>query len=141
MSDVLTEDQRRFNMSRIRGRDTRPEMAVRRGLHARGLRFRLHHKDLPGRPDLVFPVHRAVIFVNGCFWHGHNCPLFVWPKTRKVFWQEKIRRNRERDRNALRSLRDLGWRVLTVWECALKGPDRFSISELLIRCEGFVPES
>lgn len=138
MPDVLTEAQRRFNMSRVRGRDTKPEMTVRRGLHARGLRFRLHRNDLPGRPDLVFPKHRAAIFVHGCFWHGHGCRLFVWPETRKAFWRRKIGRTRERDRNALRSLKDQGWRVLTVWECALKGPERRPVDDVLECCEAFV---
>lgn len=136
--DVLSEDQRRFNMSRIRGRDTKPEIAIRRGLHARGLRFRLHRKDLPGRPDLVFPKHNSVIFVHGCFWHGHGCRMFVWPETRKEFWQQKIEKTRERDCNALKSLKDQGWRVLTVWECALKGPERYPFDDVLNHCEDFV---
>ena len=138
MPDVLTEEQRRYNMSRIRGRDTKPEMAIRRGLHARGLRFRLHRKDLPGRPDLAFPKHRTVIFVHGCFWHGHDCPMFRWPQTRKEFWREKIRKNQERDECAIRSLKEHGWRVLTVWECALKGPYRCSLDDVLKCCEYFV---
>ena len=138
MPDVLTEEQRRYNMLRIRGRDTRPEMIIRQGLHARGLRFRLHRRDLPGRPDLAFPQYRAVIFVHGCFWHGHDCPLFRWPQTRKDFWREKIRKNRARDQGAVASLKDQGWRVLTVWECALKGPGRYSLDDVLRRCEDFV---
>ena len=138
MPDVLNEEQRRFNMSRVRGRDTKPELAIRRGLHARGLRFRLYHKNLPGRPDLVFPGHRAVVFVHGCFWHGHDCRMFVWPKTRTLFWQEKIGKTRNRDQSTLKILRDRGWRVLTVWECALRGPARCRIDDLLIRCEDFV---
>ena len=139
--DVLTENQRRFNMSRIRGRDTKPEMTIRRGLHARGLRFRLHRADLPGRPDLVFPKYSSVIFVHGCFWHGHGCRMFVWPETRRAFWKEKISRTRERDRQAHRRLKDQGWRVLAVWECALKGPDRRPLNDVLQRCEDFVLQS
>lgn len=115
-----------------------PEMVVRRGLHARGLRFRLHRRDLPGRPDLVFPRHRAVIFVHGCFWHAHDCPMFKWPQTRTEFWRGKIAGNRARDRKALSSLKDQGWRVLTVWECALKGSGRCSPDDLLGRCEDFI---
>ena len=138
MPDVLTEDQRRFNMSRIRGRDTKPETTIRRGLHARGLRFRLHRKDLPGRPDLTFPKHRAVIFVHGCFWHGHDCPLFTWPKTRKEFWREKIRKNQDRDLRTFLMLKGEGWRVLTVWECALKGVHRCSLDDVLNCCEHFI---
>ena len=141
MPDVLTEAQRHYNMSRIRGRDTKPEMVIRRGLHARGLRFRLHRKNLPGRPDLVFPKHRLVIFVNGCFWHGHDCPIFKWPETRQEFWRAKIRKNQERDKSALASLRDQRWRVLIVWECALKGPWRRSLDDVLQRCEDFALSS
>src|SRR5688500_15794308 len=97
MTDVLTPEQRRLNMSRVRGKDTKPEMLLRRGLHACGLRYRLHPKDVPGRPDLVFPRHGAVILVHGCFWHGHDCPLFKWPATRAEFWRKKIEGNRARD--------------------------------------------
>ena len=104
----------------------------------RGLRFRLHRKDLPGRPDLVFPKHRAVIFVHGCFWHGHDCPMFKWPQTRREFWREKIRKNKKRDRSAAALLLDGGWRVLTVWECALKGSHRRCLDDVLRSCEEFV---
>ena len=128
-------------MSRIRGRDTKPEMTIRRGLHARGLRFSLHRTDLPGQPDLVFPKYNSVIFVHGCFWHGHGCRMFAWPETRKAFWKEKIGRTRQRDRRALKLLRAQGWRVLAVWECALKGSDRWPLDEVLNRCEDFVLHS
>ena len=140
MVDVLTPEQRRLNMSRIRGRDTKPEMILRRGLHALGLRFRLHRKDLPGRPDLVFPRYRAVIQVHGCFWHGHDCPMFKWPATRAEFWKEKIVGNRRRDRASLGALHESGWRVLVVWECALRGPRRRSVRDVLSRCEVFVKD-
>ena len=138
MPDVLTPEQRRLNMSRIRGRDTKPEMLIRRGLHAKGLRFRLHRRDLPGRPDLVFPQHKACLFVHGCFWHGHDCPLFQLPDTRRDFWRAKIDRNRERDRQAMDALRQSGWRVLVIWECALRGPARRSAEHVLDRCAGFI---
>lgn len=118
--DVLSAEQRSFNMSRIRGRDTRPEMLVRRALHAKGFRYRLHDRKLPGTPDLIFPKYGAVIFVHGCFWHAHDCDLFTWPSIRKEFWEEKIGRNRERDRLALQRLQESGWRTLVIWECALK---------------------
>ena len=108
-------------MSGIRGKDTRPELIVRRGLHAMGFRYRLHDRKLPGRPDLVFPGLKAVILVHGCFWHGHGCHLFKWPASRIEFWREKISGNRERDAGNLVRLRDAGWRVLVIWECALKG--------------------
>lgn len=138
MPDVLTIEQRRLNMSRIRGRDTKPEMVIRRGLHARGLRFRLHARDLPGRPDLVFPKDRAAVFVHGCFWHAHDCPMFRWPQSRKEFWRRKISKNLERDMLAISLLKDQGWRVFTIWECALKGPGRYPLNEILQRCEAFI---
>ena len=138
MADVLTPEQRRLNMSRIRGRDTKPEMFLRRGLHARGLRFRLHRRDLPGRPDLVFPVYRAVLFAHGCFWHGHGCTLSKVPATRPDFWMSKIARNVERDRQRVEDLLNAGWRVLIVWECSMRGPRRLAMDDLLDRCETFV---
>jgi DNA mismatch endonuclease, patch repair protein len=124
MADVLTPEQRRLNMSRIRGRDTKPEMLVRRGLHARGFRFRLHRRDLPGCPDLVFPALRAVVFVHGCFWHGHDCAMFKLPATRPQFWEAKIAGNRNRDIRALQALSAGGWRTFVLWECDLRGPAR-----------------
>ena len=104
---------------------------MRRGLHALGLRYRLHDRQLPGSPDLVFPGRRAVIFIHGCFWHGHNCPLFRLPSTRTDFWRAKIERNQERDRNALKDLRTRGWRSLVIWECALRGRGRLPHDLLL----------
>lgn len=118
-------------MSRIRGRDTKPELLLRYGLHARGLRFRLHRKDLPGRPDLVFARYSAVIFVHGCFWHGHGCPMFKLPLTRAKFWRDKIEGNIERDRSVQSGLIQQGWRILTVWECALRGPERMPLGSVL----------
>jgi DNA mismatch endonuclease (patch repair protein) len=138
MVDVLSAQQRSFNMSRIRGRDTKPELLLRRGLHARGFRFRLHRRDLPGRPDLVFPGRRAVIFVHGCFWHGHDCPMCQLPATRADFWRKKIEGNRARDQAAASALAAAGWRVLIVWECAVRGPARKAPSSVLIGCEDFL---
>jgi len=137
-TDVLTPEQRRLVMSRIRGKNTRPEMLVRRGLYGRGFRYRLHAKDIPGKPDMVFPRYRAVIFVHGCFWHGHGCSLFKWPKTRAVFWKGKIDRNMERDRRAMAALNADGWRVLIVWECALKGRQRRDPPDVLSNAEAFI---
>ena len=131
MVDVLTPEQRVLNMSRIRGRDTKPEVLVRRGLHARGLRFRLHRKDLPGCPDLVFPRYRAVVLVHGCFWHGHQCHLFTLPETRTAFWSNKITSNVARDHRTQAALQQMGWRVLTIWECALRGTQRLDIEKVL----------
>ncbi|WP_363318026.1 very short patch repair endonuclease [Parvibaculum sp.] len=113
-------------MSGIRSKDTKPELVVRRGLHALGYRYRLHVKDLPGKPDIVLPRRRAAIFVHGCFWHGHNCHLFKWPKTRTDFWRQKIKTNRKNDERAIRALQEQAWRVLIVWECSLKGRTRHS---------------
>jgi DNA mismatch endonuclease, patch repair protein len=131
MADVLTPEQRRLNMSRIRGRDTKPELLLRRGLHARGLRFRLHRNDLPGCPDLVFPRFRVAVFVHGCFWHGHKCPIFKWPGTRIAFWRRKIEGNTERDRRVQAALVENEWRVLVIWECALRGPQRRPVADVL----------
>ena len=136
--DVLTAEQRRFNMSRIRGKDTKPEMLLRRGLHAAGLRFRLHAPWLPGKPDLVFPKYRAAILIHGCFWHGHGCSLFKMPATRSEFWAEKISSNRERDIRTTEALRRAGWRLLTVWECSLKGRGRKPVSEVIDFCATFI---
>ena len=108
-------------MSGIRGRDTKPERLIRRELHRRGFRFRLQSSKIPGRPDLVLPKHRAAVFVHGCFWHGHDCPLFRWPGTRRDFWKAKIHRNRARDAEVKQAVLAAGWRHLTVWECAIRG--------------------
>ncbi|NWL80419.1 very short patch repair endonuclease [Pseudomonas taiwanensis] len=140
MVDVLTSEQRQLNMSRIRGRDTKPEMLIRRGLHARGLRYRLHVKTLPGRPDLVFPRFRTVVFVHGCFWHAHGCNLSKEPTTRKEFWTSKLEGNAIRDRITLDALQALGWRILIIWECALRGPSRIEYSNVLDRSTYFIRE-
>ena len=137
-TDVLTPEQRRLVMSRIKGKDTKPEMLVRRGLHGRGLRYRLHGASIPGKPDTVFPKYRTVVFVHGCFWHGHGCSLFKWPKTRAALWKTKINRNIERDRETLVELKADGWRVLVVWECALRGKYRRSLPDVLSDAEAFI---
>lgn len=124
MSDVLTPAQRQLNMSRIKGKDTKPEMMIRRGLHARGLRYRLHARSLPGRPDLVFRKYNTVVFVHGCFWHAHGCALSKLPATRQDFWRTKLAANVARDRKATEALLANGWRVLVIWECAIRGPRR-----------------
>lgn len=126
MADVLTAEQRQLNMSRIRGKDTKPEMLIRRGLHARGLRYRLHCRSLPGSPDLVFPKYHMAVFVHGCFWHAHGCALSTLPVTRHEFWTLKLEGNVARDQKAIAALQASGWRVLVIWECALRGPGRQS---------------
>lgn len=124
MADVLTVAQRHLNMSRIRGKDTKPEMLIRRGLHARGLRYRLHCRSLPGSPDLVFPKYHIAVFIHGCFWHAHGCALSTLPVTRHEFWTQKLEGNVARDRKAIAALQASGWRALVIWECALRGPGR-----------------
>lgn len=119
--DIVDRATRSRMMSGIRGKDTKPEWLIRRGLHALGYRYRLHDGALPGRPDLVFARHKAVIFVHGCFWHGHDCSLFRLPSTRTEFWKNKIQSNRSRDELASANLALEGWRVAVVWECALRG--------------------
>ena len=121
MADVHTKEIRSFNMSCIRSKNTRPELAVRKFLHAAGFRYRLHDKKLPGKPDIVLPKYRTVIFVHGCFWHGHQgCRYFVVPKTRTDWWLDKINGNIKKDNNAATALRSLGWHIIEIWECGLK---------------------
>jgi DNA mismatch endonuclease (patch repair protein) len=121
MADVHDKATRSFNMSRIKGKDTKPEMLVRRFLHAQGFRYRLHAKNLPGKPDIVLPKYKTVIFVHGCFWHGHeNCKYYVVPKTRTEWWLNKINGNIANDKKAFFALQQLGWKVIEVWECELK---------------------
>lgn len=138
MVDVLTPEQRRLNMSRIKGKDTKPEMLIRRGLHARGLRYRLHDRLLPGRPDLVFPKYHTAVFIHGCFWHAHGCVMSKLPETRQDFWETKLAANAARDRKAIEALRAYGWRVLIIWECALRGPQRWKEDAVLDRSANFI---
>lgn len=138
MADRLTPDQRRLNMRRVRAKDTKPEMTVRSLLHAQGFRFRLHRRDLPGRPDIVLPRWRAAVFVHGCFWHGHGCSLFRMPATRTEFWSGKIAGNHRRDAAAVAGLAELGWRSLLVWECALRGKNRRTAAEVSGAMAGFI---
>lgn len=134
MADVVTAAVRSRMMAGIRGTNTKPELILRKGLHAQGFRFRLHDKGLPGKPDIVFPRYRAVIFAHGCFWHGHDCHLFKWPSTRPEFWQQKIGRNREVDARSDAALAEAGWRRAIVWECALKGRTKLPLEEVIARC-------
>lgn len=140
LPDVVDAATRSRMMAGIRGKDTRPEMILRRGLHARGFRFRLHDKRLPGSPDLVFPGRHAVLFVHGCFWHGHDCHLFRLPATRQEFWRAKIEGNVIRDAAAEDALVATGWRVLTIWECALKGRERMPLETMLDRVAAWLAD-
>lgn len=121
MTDVVDAATRSRMMSGIRSHDTMPEKHIRSLLHRAGFRFRLHRKDLPGKPDIVLPKYGAVIFVHGCFWHRHRCALFKWPRSNQDFWQKKINANAKRDEGNIAALAKIGWRVLIIWECALKG--------------------
>jgi DNA mismatch endonuclease (patch repair protein) len=134
MADVVTPEVRSRMMAGIRGKDTKPEIMLRKGLHAAGFRYRLHDRALPGRPDMVFPRHQAVLFAHGCFWHGHDCHLFRWPTTRQEFWTAKITRNREVDARSAQALAGAGWRFGVVWECALKGRTRLPFPAVLEAC-------
>ena len=125
MTDTLTAEQRSRNMAAIKGKDTKPEMMVRRYLHALGFRYGLHNRKLPGSPDLVFRSLKTVVFIHGCFWHGHeNCRYATTPKSNTEFWTQKITRNRERDRESEEKLRAKGWNVITIWECDLRDKNR-----------------
>ena len=125
MTDVHDSKTRSYNMSQIKSKNTKPEIFVRKYLHSKGLRFRLHNNKLPGKPDLTLPKYHSVIFVNGCFWHGHNgCKYFTLPKTRTEWWKEKIEESRKRDQSAKSLLKEKGWRVFVIWECDLKQDKR-----------------
>ena len=125
MSDTHSKEVRSYNMSRIRSGNTRPELLVRQYLHSKGFRYRLHNKNLPGRPDLVLKKYNSVIFVHGCFWHSHeNCKYSNLPKSNRSYWESKLKRNKERDKITNNKLKALGWRVLTVWECELRRDKR-----------------
>lgn len=131
MADVVDAATRSRMMSGIRGKNTKPELTVRLGLHAMGFRYRLHPKDVPGKPDIWLPKHRAAVFVHGCFWHGHDCSLFKLPGTRQDFWRAKIDANRKRDAIVDALLADRQIRRLEIWECAFRGPGRIGLEETL----------
>jgi DNA mismatch endonuclease, patch repair protein len=121
MADVHSEKVRSYNMSRIKGKNTKPEMLVRRFLFSHGYRYRLHEKKLPGKPDIVLPKYNTAIFIHGCFWHGHNdCRYFIIPKTRTDWWLDKINRNKTLDNKSAELLEKNGWRVIVIWECDLR---------------------
>lgn len=134
MADVHTPEQRSYNMSRIHNNDTKPEELVRKYLFSHGLRYRKNDTRLPGKPDIVLPKYKAVIFVNGCFWHGHEgCRYFVWPQNNAEFWREKITRNIQRDRKNHQLLTEQGWQVIVIWECELKKDRRYETLEHLVQ--------
>lgn len=133
MTDHLTPEKRSWNMGRIKAKDTKPELVVRSLLHHMGYRFRLHRKDLPGKPDIVLPKYKIVIFVHGCFWHRHkNCKNATVPKTRKAFWKKKFENNVRRDTKNRADLRKLGWNVIIIWECETGRPDFIERAERVL---------
>jgi DNA mismatch endonuclease, patch repair protein len=134
MADIVSPETRSKMMSGIKGKDTKPELILRKGLHRLGFRYRLHDRDLPGKPDMVFPRYKAVIFAHGCFWHGHSCHLFKWPASNEEFWHTKIERNMEVDKQNIIRLQEMGWRIGIVWECALKGKYRINREEVIELC-------
>lgn len=139
MADIVTPGKRSEMMAGIKGKNTKPEVLFRKILHAGGYRFRLHRRDLPGSPDLVLPKHLLAVFVNGCYWHGHeDCDRFRLPKSNVEFWQAKIAANRSRDQRNHDALVSMGWRVLVVWECALMGKRRLGQDEILSGVSGFL---
>jgi DNA mismatch endonuclease (patch repair protein) len=140
MTDTVDTVTRSRIMSRIRSKDTVPEMVVRKGLFARGLRYRLHDHSIPGRPDLIFPRFKAVIMVNGCFWHGHACRLAHQPSSNVNYWSAKIKRNRANDARARNDLEGLGWRVMVIWECEVKRRNNEEIAALLDRAAAWVKD-
>jgi DNA mismatch endonuclease (patch repair protein) len=131
MTDVVDKRTRSRMMSGIRGKNTKPELLIRSQLHRLGFRFRVHYNKLPGNPDIALPKHRALILVHGCFWHGHDCYLFKWPKTNKAFWRDKIQSNIKRDAERKRLYANAGWKTLEIWECALKGKYKLSRIDLI----------
>jgi DNA mismatch endonuclease, patch repair protein len=131
LADIVTAEKRSQMMSGIHGKDTRPELLIRRGLYQKGFRFRLCVSKLPGKPDIVLAKYKTIILVHGCFWHGHYCRLFKWPSSHPEFWKAKIHGNQQNDAEILAKLDELGWRVLVVWECATKGPGKWPANRLL----------
>jgi DNA mismatch endonuclease (patch repair protein) len=131
MVDIVSPEKRSQMMAGIRSKHTKPEIAIRKALFALGWRYRIHDERLPGKPDIVFPRRKATLFVEGCYWHGHDCHLFKMPSSRTEFWTDKIQSNRQRDRRVRAELNALGWRYLTVWECSLKGRTRLPFSTLI----------
>jgi DNA mismatch endonuclease (patch repair protein) len=125
MTDIVDRATRSLMMARIKSKNTKPELLIRSLLHKKGFRFRIHANKLPGRPDIIFPKFKAIIFINGCFWHGHkNCPLFRLPKTRVEFWENKIHRNQKNDEKNIKTLLNSNWRVAIVWECSIRGKNK-----------------
>lgn len=138
MPDIVSSEKRSQMMAGIKGKNTRPELLIRSLLHKSGLRYKLHENTLPGKPDMVFPKYRAAIFIHGCFWHGHDCHLFKIPSTNREFWLTKINGNRERDQRDIEKLTALGWRIMIIWECAVKGKTRLEPQKIAETCRNWL---
>ncbi len=138
MVDVFNVQKRSQIMASISAKDTTPELLVRKSLHRKGLRYRLHSRNLPGTPDLAFRQFNAVVFINGCFWHGHDCHLFRMPSSNQEYWQNKFETNRARDARNKQLLSELNWRVLIVWECSIKGKHRLDFETLIADIENWL---
>jgi DNA mismatch endonuclease (patch repair protein) len=130
--DNISKEKRSYVMSKVKSKNTTPELILRKTLHHLGLRYKLHDAKLPGKPDLVFPRYNAVIFVHGCFWHGHNCGRTGIPKSNRDFWMEKIERNKRNDSEHIKSLAKANWRTMIVWECAIQGKRKIAIDDLAV---------
>jgi len=138
MTDVHSKEIRSKNMAAIKSKNTKPELLIENILKNSGVKFTAQDKSLPGKPDFVIPDYRAVIFVHGCFWHGHDCHLFKWPKSRTEFWKKKITGNIERDRKNIKTLKSEGWWVLEIWECSLKGRNKMPFDVLVSKIENWI---
>lgn len=138
MTDILSKPARARLMASVKTRDTKPELIVRKAVHARGLRYRVNLNALPGKPDMVFPKFRSVVFVHGCFWHKHDCHLFKWPSTREEFWRKKLLGNEKRDELNKKRLNEKGWRVMEVWECSVRGKTRKAADQVAERINAWL---
>lgn len=134
MADVVDKATRSRMMSGIKNKNTKPEMIIRSLLHKKGFRFRIHSSKLPGKPDIVLKKYFAVIFINGCFWHGHDCQLFKLPKTNRIFWEDKINYNKNNDKKVINNLKKSHWRICLIWECSIKN-SKNSLNDIIIQLE------
>lgn len=138
MSDIVSKEKRSQMMAGIKSKNTKPELQIREMLFSNGFRYRLHLKNIPGKPDLVLKKHNVVIFINGCFWHMHNCSLFKMPSTREEFWKNKLLYNKQNDVNNIKLLKQNNWRIIIIWECSLKGKYKLTPEQLFNKISKFI---
>ncbi len=141
MSDIVDKETRSRMMAGIKGKNTKPELVIRKAIFNRGFRYRIHEKKLPGKPDIVLKKYKAVIFIHGCFWHKHNCHLFKWPKSNPNFWKKKISTNKKNDLQNINKLIESGWRITIIWECSLKGKGKPDFEELITKLCDWIESS